>query len=87
MKRWIDILLDFFLAVVGLAILWVFAQVFLFASFHIPSDSMEPGASRRGFCSGLETGARCTTIQPQRNIAIGASRNPQGFRIPQYRKE
>ena len=42
MKRWIDILLDFFLAVVGLAILWVFAQVFLFASFHIPSDSMEP---------------------------------------------
>ena len=42
MKRWIDILLDFFLAVVWLAILWVFAQVFLFASFHIPSDSMEP---------------------------------------------
>ena len=78
MKRWIDILLDFFLAVVGLAILWVFAQVFLFASFHIPSDSMEPE---------LVEGARCTTIQPQRNIAIGASRNPQGFRIPQYQKE
>lgn len=34
--------IGFFLAVVGLAILWVFAQVFLFASFHIPSDSMEP---------------------------------------------
>ena len=42
MKRWIDILLDLFLAVVGLALLWVFAQIFLFTSFHIPSDSMEP---------------------------------------------
>ena len=42
MKRWIDILLDLFLAVVGLALLWIFAQIFLFASFHIPSDSMEP---------------------------------------------
>ena len=34
--------MDLFLAVVGLALLWIFAQIFLFASFHIPSDSMEP---------------------------------------------
>ena len=83
MKRWIDILLDFFLAVVGLG----FRPSLPLRLLSYPQRLDGAGASRRGFCSGLETGARCTTIQPQRNIAIGTSRNPQGFRIPQYRKE
>ena len=43
MKRALDIFLNLFLCVVALLLLYVFAQVFLLASFRIPSDSMEPG--------------------------------------------
>lgn len=43
MKRWINILLNLFLALVVLIAFWLFSQVFLLASFRIPSDSMEPG--------------------------------------------
>ena len=42
MKQWIDILLNLILAVAGLLTLWIFSQVFLLATFRIPSDSMEP---------------------------------------------
>ena len=42
MKRWINILLNLFLALVVLIAFWLFSQVFLLASFRIPSDSMEP---------------------------------------------
>ena len=42
LKKWIDRLLDLILWAAGLVALWIVAQVFLFASFRIPSDSMEP---------------------------------------------
>ena len=43
MKRALDLFLNLFLGAVALLLLYVFAQVFLLASFRIPSDSMEPG--------------------------------------------
>ena len=49
MTKWIDTFLNLFLAVAGLAVLWVFAQVFLLASFRIPSDSMEPELTEGDF--------------------------------------
>ena len=48
-KRWIDILLNLFLVLAGLVVLWVFVQVFLLASFRIPSDSMEPELTEGDF--------------------------------------
>ena len=42
LKKWIDRLLDLILWAAGLVTLWIAGQVFLFASFRIPSDSMEP---------------------------------------------
>ena len=42
MKKRIDIILNLFIFVAALAALWLFTQVFLLASFRIPSDSMEP---------------------------------------------
>ena len=48
-KRWIDILLTLFLVLAGLVVLWVFVQVFLLASFRIPSDSMEPELTEGDF--------------------------------------
>ena len=42
LKKWIDRLLDLILWAAGLVALWIAGQVFLFASFRIPSDSMEP---------------------------------------------
>ena len=42
MKRWINILLNLFLALVVLIAFWRVSPVFLLASFRIPSDSMEP---------------------------------------------
>ena len=43
MKRALDLFLNLFLCAVALLLLWIFCQVFLLASFRIPSDSMEPG--------------------------------------------
>lgn len=43
MKRTLDLFLNLFLGAVALLLLWIFCQVFLLASFRIPSDSMEPG--------------------------------------------
>lgn len=49
MKKWIDIFLNLFLALAGLAALWIVGQVFFFASFRIPSDSMEPTLTEGDF--------------------------------------
>lgn len=41
-KKWIDRLLNVCLGIILLGILWLCSQVFLFASFRIPSESMYP---------------------------------------------
>ena len=56
--------------------LWFFCQVFLFTSFRIPSDSMEP-----------ETDVRSKAFQPQCNTAVGASRDSQDSRTSKNQKE
>lgn len=43
MRKCIDIFFYLTIGTMFLACVWVFAQVFLFTSFRIPSDSMEPG--------------------------------------------
>ena len=39
-KRYFDVLLNLAFVCTCLFLLWILAQVFLFASFRIPSDSM-----------------------------------------------
>ena len=43
LKKIIDWFLNAILVVSIVASIWIFSQVFLLASFRIPSDSMEPG--------------------------------------------
>ena len=83
MKRWIDILLDLFLAVVGLALLWIFAQIFLFASFHIPSDSMEPELVEGDFVVVWKPmlGARLFNLNMTLRLEQVGIREPCGFRL------
>lgn len=42
LRKCLDQLLNIFLIIAALLALWIFSMVFLFASFRIPSDSMEP---------------------------------------------
>lgn len=83
MKRCIDIILDIFLAVVGLACLWFFGQVFLFASFKIPSDSMEPE---------LTAGDRVLVFKPTigpRLFNVSATlrlEQPEIYRLPGWKR-
>ncbi len=42
-KKIIDYILNGIIAITVIGCMWVFSQVFLLASFRIPSDSMEPG--------------------------------------------
>ena len=46
LKKWIqkgiDWLSNLILAAAGLVVLWLFLLVFVYASFRIPTDSMEP---------------------------------------------
>ena len=41
-KKWFDVLLNLVFGGICLFLLWILAQVFVFASFRIPSDSMSP---------------------------------------------
>lgn len=74
-KKVIDYILTWYYSITVIGCMWVFSQVFLLASFRIPSDSMEPGIGRRGLCGGLETDARRTTVRPQCDTAAGTDRN------------
>lgn len=67
--------------------LWFFCQVFLFTSFRIPSDSMEPELIEGGRYPYLETDVRSKAFQPQCNTAVGASRDSQDSRTSKNQKE
>lgn len=41
--KWLNRGINFFLCGCGVMVLWLLVQVFCLTSFHIPSDSMEPG--------------------------------------------
>lgn len=49
MKRWLDILTNIAFACTCLFIFWLLAQVLLFSSFRIPSDSMSPTLRKGDF--------------------------------------
>ena len=61
LKKWIDRLLDLILWAAGLVALWIAAQVFLFASFRIPSDSMEPTLEKDSFILGSRIYGKLST--------------------------
>lgn len=62
-----------------LALLWVFCQVFLFSSFRIPSDSMEPEviAGDNVLVFKPTIGARLFNI-----FEVGKKEQPQIYRLP-----
>lgn len=64
-----DNLLNLFLGLAALAVLWIFMQVFLFTSFRIPSDSMEPilEAGDCVFVNKLMLGARLFNLSASMN--------------------
>lgn len=43
LAKWVERIINLFLYGCGFVVLWLLVQVFCLASFHIPSDSMEPG--------------------------------------------
>ena len=71
LKKIINWLLNAILVVFIVASIWIFSQVFLLASFRIPSDSMEPELVEGDFVAD----ARRTAVQPQRDAATGADRD------------
>ena len=83
MKRWINILLNLFLALVVLIAFWLFSQVFLLASFRIPSDSMEPELVEGDFVAVWKPTLGRTAIRPQRDAAAGTD---EIHRTPGFRK-
>ena len=83
MKRWINILLNLFLALVVLIAFWLFSQVFLLASFRIPSDSMEPELVEGDFVAVWKPtlGARDAAAGTDRDTPhTGISENKAGRR-------
>ena len=51
-KKWFDVLLNLVFGGICLFLLWILAQVFVFASFRIPSDSMSPELKEGAACGG-----------------------------------
>ena len=49
MKRWFEIILNITFVCACLFLIWILAQVFVFTSFQIPSDSMSLELREGGF--------------------------------------
>lgn len=64
LSKWLNRGIDIFLWGCGCALLWLFIQVFCIASFHIPTDSMEPGllAGDVVLVNKLDYGARLFNV-------------------------
>lgn len=81
--KWINRVVDVVFAICVMAVLWVIGQVFIFASFKIPSDSMEPE---------LTTGDNILvwkpTIGPRVFNLFASMRNEQTqiYRVPGFKK-
>ncbi len=83
MKRCSDILLNLGFATVCLFLLWILAQVFVFASFRIPSDSMSPELREGDFVLVWKpvVGARLFNLNKSLNLE-----QTEIYRLPGFRK-
>ncbi len=83
MKRWINILLNLFLALVVLIAFWLFSQVFLLASFRIPrnwSKGISWRSGNRRSAHGCSTSTRRCGWNRPRYTAHRISENKAGRR-------
>ena len=81
-RRYINILLNLIIGIMCLAVLWIFCQVFLLASFRIPSDSMEPELIEGDFVAVWKPtlGARLFNLNATLRLEQTAIHRVPGFR-------
>ena len=82
-KKWFDVLLNLVFGGICLFLLWILAQVFVFASFRIPSDSMSPELKEGDFVLVWKplVGARLFNLHKSLNLE-----QTEIYRIPGFRK-
>lgn len=83
MKKWINLLLNLAFGGGCLFLLWLFAQVFVFTSFRIPSDSMSPVLRKEDFVLVWKplVGARIFNLHKTLNLE-----QTKIYRLPGFRK-
>ena len=82
MKLYFNIVVNLAITSVCLFLLWILAQVFVFASFRIPSDSMSPGLRERDFVLVWKpvVGARLFNLNKSLNLE-----QTDIYRLPGFR--
>lgn len=82
MKRYFNIVVNLAITSVCLFLLWILAQVFVFASFRIPSDSMSPGLREGDFVLVWKpvVGARLFNLNKSLNLE-----QTDIYRLPGFR--
>ena len=83
MKRWFDIITNIAFVCICLFFLWILAQVFVFSSFRIPSDSMSPKLREGDFVLVWKpvVGARLFYLNKSLNLE-----QTEIYRLPGFRK-
>ena len=83
MKRLFDIITNIAFVCVCIFILWILAQVFVFTSFRIPSDSMSPELREGDFVLVWKpvVGARLFNLNKSLNME-----QTEIYRLPGFRK-
>ena len=83
MKRYFNIVVNLAITSVCLILLWLLAQVFVFASFRIPSDSMSPGLREGDYVLVWKpvVGARLFNLNKSLNLE-----QTDIYRLPGFRK-
>ena len=83
MKRWFDIITNIAFVCTCLFLLWILAQVFVFASFRIPSDFMLPELREGDFVLVWKPvfGARLFNLNKSLNME-----QTEIYRLPGFRK-
>ena len=83
MKRYFNIVVNLAITSVCLFLLWLLAQVFVFASFRIPSDSMSPGLREGDYVLVWKpvVGARLFNLNKSLNLE-----QTDIYRLPGFRK-
>lgn len=83
MKRWFDIITNIAFVCICLFFLWILAQVFVFSSFRIPSDSMSPELREGDFVLVWKPviGARLFNLNKSLNLE-----QTEIYRLPGFRK-
>lgn len=83
MKKWLNIILNIIFGGICLILLWLLGQIFLFASFRIPSDSMSPTLREGDFVLVWKpiVGARIFNLHKSLNLE-----QTDIYRLPGFRK-